>query len=47
MEKQNYDRKEAERELAGYKITLRRGNPDRETARELYTRVRELETKLN
>ena len=44
MENKNYDAKEVEREIAGYKITLRRGNPDKETARDLYGRIRDLRT---
>lgn len=47
MENQKYERKETERQLAGYKVTLRRISLDRETARQLYARVRALETKLN
>jgi hypothetical protein len=40
-------RRELERELAGYKITLRRRNPDKETARELYGRIRNLQSRLS
>jgi len=46
MENQKYETKQLERELAGYKVTLRRTNLEREEARKLYTRVRALETQL-
>jgi hypothetical protein len=47
MENQNYEIKQLERELAGYKVTLRRTNLVQEEARKLYSRVRALETELN
>lgn len=44
---ENYEKRtKLESELIGYKITLRRGNPDRETARELYRRIYCLERKI-
>jgi len=35
-------KKDFEGEVIGYKILLRRTNPDKETARDLYIRIRDL-----
>jgi hypothetical protein len=38
--------KKLERETRGYKTTLRKSNPDLETAKELYRTIRDLESRF-